>query len=75
MILLCVIAPSVAPTEKITSLQNPRVKQLVKLRDRRPRDEAGLFLVEGYREMRRALAAGVKLARALLRPRLVPGRK
>ena len=28
------------PPEKISSLQNPRVKQLVKLRDRRPRDEA-----------------------------------
>ena len=49
-----------APLEKITSLQNPRLKQLVKLRDRRPRDEAGLFLIEGYRELRRALAAGVK---------------
>ncbi|MFA5058229.1 MAG: RNA methyltransferase [Opitutaceae bacterium] len=49
------------PPEKITSLQNPRIKQLVKLRDRRSRDEAGLFLVEGYREVKRALAAGVKL--------------
>ena len=48
------------PPEKISSLQNPRVKQLVKLRDRRPRDEAGLFLVEGYREVKRALEAGVK---------------
>lgn len=48
------------PAEKITSLQNPRLKQLVKLRDRRPRDEAGLFLIEGYREVKRALEAGVK---------------
>jgi len=47
--------------EKITSLQNPRVKQLVKLRDRRPRDEAGVFLVEGYREIRRALDRAVPL--------------
>ncbi len=47
--------------EKITSLQNPRVKQLVKLRDRRPRDEAGVFLVEGYREIRRALEKQVIL--------------
>jgi TrmH family RNA methyltransferase len=47
-------------TERITSLQNPHVKQLVRLRDRRPRDEAGQFLVEGYREVKRALAAGVK---------------
>ncbi len=49
-------------TERITSLQNPRVKQLVKLRARRARDEAGRFLVEGYREVRRALEAGVKPA-------------
>jgi len=47
--------------EKITSLQNPRVKTLVKLRDRRERDDAGLFLVEGYREVRRALEKGVRL--------------
>ena len=49
------------PTEKISSLQNPRVKQLVKLRDRRPRDEAGVFLVEGFREIRRALEKSVRL--------------
>lgn len=47
------------PVEKITSLQNPRVKQLVKLRDRRPRDEAGVFLVEGYRQIRRALEKNI----------------
>jgi TrmH family RNA methyltransferase len=47
--------------EKISSLQNPRIKQLVKLRDRRPRDEAGVFLVEGYREIRRALEKRVAL--------------
>lgn len=47
--------------EKISSLQNPRVKQLVKLRDRRPRDEAGVFLIEGYREIRRALEKRVAL--------------
>jgi TrmH family RNA methyltransferase len=46
--------------EKITSLQNPHLKQLVKLRDRRPRDESGLFLIEGYREVKRAIEAGVK---------------
>ncbi len=50
----------VPPAEKITSLQNPRVKQLVKLRERRERDDAGLFLVEGYREIRRALEKGVQ---------------
>jgi RNA methyltransferase, TrmH family len=49
------------PAEKITSLQNPRLKQLVKLRDRRPRDEAGVFLIEGYRQIRRALDRAVPL--------------
>src|SRR4051812_26611766 len=51
---------SVVPPEKITSLQNPRVKQLVKLRERRDRDEAGVFMIEGYREIRRALEKGVQ---------------
>jgi RNA methyltransferase, TrmH family len=49
------------PVEIITSLKNPRVKQLVKLRDRRLRDEADVFLVEGYREIRRALEKKVRL--------------
>ncbi|MBI5770119.1 MAG: RNA methyltransferase [Verrucomicrobia bacterium] len=55
-------------TEKISSLQNPRVKQLVKLRDRRPRDEAGVFLVEGYREIRRALEKNVPIAELYFAP-------
>ncbi len=54
--------------EKISSLQNPRVKQLVKLRDRRPRDEAGVFLVEGYREIRRALEKAVPLTEIYFSP-------
>jgi RNA methyltransferase, TrmH family len=58
----------VGTPEKITSLQNPRVKQLVKLRDRRPRDEAGVFLVEGYREIRRALEKRVALRELYFSP-------
>jgi TrmH family RNA methyltransferase len=58
----------VGPPEKITSLQNPRIKQLVKLRDRRPRDEAGVFLVEGYREIRRALEKRVTLQELYFSP-------
>ena len=54
--------------EKITSLQNPRIKQLVKLRDRRDRDEAGLFLVEGYREIRRALEKSIRLTELYFSP-------
>jgi len=51
----------VVPKERISSLQNPRVKQLVRLRERRERDDAGLFLIEGYREVRRALEKTVRL--------------
>lgn len=38
----------------ITSPQNPRVKQVLRLRDKRERDESHLFLIEGYRELLRA---------------------
>ena len=61
------VSPVVTP-EKISSLQNPRLKQLVKLRDRRPRDEAGVFLVEGYREILRALEKQVPLAELYFSP-------
>ena len=54
--------------ERISSLQNPRIKQLVKLRDRRPRDEAGVFLVEGYREVRRALEKKVAVSEVYFSP-------
>jgi len=39
----------------ITSLQNPRIKDVVKLRKRSRRDEEHVLLVEGYRELKRAL--------------------
>lgn len=43
----------------ITSLQNPRVKALVKLRDQRGRRQAGLFIAEGMRAVQRADSAGL----------------
>lgn len=43
---------------QITSLQNPRVKHAVKLRQRSHRDDERVMLVEGYREIRRALDNG-----------------
>jgi TrmH family RNA methyltransferase len=49
------------PVEKITSMQNPRLKRLVRLRERRARDKEKAFLVEGYREVRRALERKVAL--------------
>jgi len=58
--------------ETISSLQNPRVKHLVKLRDRRPRDEAGVFLVEGYRQVRRALDKNVAITELYVCPEWYP---
>jgi TrmH family RNA methyltransferase len=43
----------------ITSLQNQRVKDAVKLRDRRQREKQGRFLIDGVRELDRALDAGI----------------
>ncbi|QVL57530.1 MAG: RNA methyltransferase [Simkaniaceae bacterium] len=45
----------------ITSLQNPKVKQVVKLRDKRERDRTQAFLIEGYRELSRAVKGGIPL--------------
>ena len=45
--------------KEITSPQNPKIKQLVRLKDRKERDETGFFLIEGYREIKRALQGGV----------------
>jgi TrmH family RNA methyltransferase len=45
----------------ITSTANPRVKALVRLRNRRERDATGRFLIEGYRELARALQGGIHL--------------
>ena len=42
----------------ITSLQNPRLKELVRLQKRPYRDERGVIVVEGYREVKRMLDNG-----------------
>ena len=46
------------PVPKISSSTNPRVKALVRLRSRRERDSTGRFLIEGFRELSRAVEAG-----------------
>jgi len=45
----------------ITSLQNPRVKNAVRLRDRRHREKQGQILIDGARELAQAISAGVKM--------------
>ncbi|HSZ44969.1 MAG TPA: RNA methyltransferase [Streptosporangiaceae bacterium] len=48
------------PELEITSTANPRIKQLIALRRRREREQAGVTLVEGWAEIELALAAGVR---------------
>jgi RNA methyltransferase, TrmH family len=56
----------------ITSLQNPRVKYIVRLRDdKRQRKQDSLMLVEGYDEIQLALSAGYKPQTLLSAPELV----
>jgi RNA methyltransferase, TrmH family len=44
----------------ITSPQNPKIKQAIKLNERRHRDREGLMLVEGFDELSLALESGVR---------------
>jgi TrmH family RNA methyltransferase len=60
-------------TEIITSLQNTRVKQAVRLRDRGPRDKSDLFLIEGYRELLRAVDASRAIETLFICPDLFLG--
>lgn len=58
---------------EITSTQNPKIKQLIHLRERSERDQTGLFLIEGYRELLRAVDAGWALIRLFFCPELFLG--
>lgn len=61
------------PPLLITSLQNPKVKQVVQLRDRRARDQTNLYLIEGYRELLRAAQAHVEMESVFFCPELFLG--
>lgn len=66
--------PMASPTESLlTSVANPRIKAAVALRDRRARDRAGLTLVDGARELRRALEAGAGVVEAFVCESLLAG--
>ena len=63
----------IEPSLTITSTANPKVKQTDALRDRRDRDATGLFLIEGYRELSRALAGNVAIEQLWYCPDLFLG--
>jgi len=46
---------------EITSTQNEKLKHLLKLRERKTREQSGEFLIEGYREILKAYEAKVPL--------------
>lgn len=49
--------------ETITSLKNPKVMDAIKLNERKHREETGLFLIEGSRELGLAIKGGTSLYR------------
>jgi len=55
----------------ITSVHNPRIKSARLLRDRRGRQRQALILIDGAREIDRALAGGVALQQVFVCPELV----
>ncbi|NDD58123.1 MAG: RNA methyltransferase [Chlamydiae bacterium] len=58
---------------EITSLQNPKIKAAQKLFDRKDRDKTGLFLIEGYRELKRASDAKIQIHSLYICPDLFLG--
>ncbi|UBV43864.1 RNA methyltransferase [Deinococcus taeanensis] len=56
--------------EVITSLQNAHVKRLVRLRSRRDREQEGVIVIEGAREIARAVSSGVSLSAVYSAPDL-----
>lgn len=57
----------------ISSLQNPRIKQIVHLRDRHEREKTGSFLIEGYREILRAADGNHPIETLFICPELFLG--
>src|SRR5579885_2747546 len=55
----------------ISSLENPRVKEVLRLRKGRERRRVGLFVAEGPREVQRARAAGLTLRATYFAPSLL----
>ena len=57
----------------LTSTANPRVASVLALRERRGRDRTGLTLVDGSREVRRAVESGAEVIEAFVCEALLAG--
>lgn len=53
-------------SKEISSQHNPSIKQLILLKERRHREKTQLFIIEGYREIFRALLSGMHLEQLFL---------
>ena len=58
---------------KITSVQNPSVKHVCKLRERRDREQEQVTLLEGYRELTRGLEYGMEILECFYCPEMFLG--
>lgn len=58
---------------EIVSLKNPQLQDILALREHRARKRSGRFLIEGYRELSRAMEAGVVCERIYICPELFLG--
>jgi TrmH family RNA methyltransferase len=57
---------SAKPLQTITSLHNPHVKDAARLRERRQREKQGRLIIDGARELCRAVAAGIEIVEAFV---------
>ncbi len=57
----------------ITSTQNQLIKETAALREHKARNKTGLTLIDGQRELERALQAGIELVRVFYCPKLIGG--
>ena len=60
--------------QPVASLQNPGIKEVVRLRQRSHRDDNGLLIVEGYREVKRALDNRIPVLKLFYCPALYQGK-
>ncbi len=54
--------------EWIKSTDNPRIKQVIRLKDRKYREQEKLFIIQGMREIELALSAGIKIQSTFFSP-------
>jgi TrmH family RNA methyltransferase len=61
------------PSPVLASPSNPRIKSIARLRDRREREATGLALVDGAREVRRALESNIDVVETFVCEPLLAG--